>query len=106
LPQQNLSRIVFYASLNETHRPMDPPTFVSFHHPLCVVTLGSHKQVSLPSIVIVRVDGNGVVQLGRTHTFSPAQHEPPVMANMHFSDCGQQNIRLKGWTHLSPPLTI
>lgn len=92
LLQQNLSLIVFYASLYKPHRPMHPPMFVSFRHSLCIVTLGSHKQSSLPSIVIARVEGNGVVELGRTHTFSPAQREPPVMANMHISGCGQQNL--------------
>jgi hypothetical protein len=92
LLQQNLSLIVFYASLYKPHRLMHPPTFLSFRHSLFVVTLGSHKQASLPSIVITRVDGKGDVELGRTHTFSPAQRERTVMVNMHFSDCEQQNL--------------
>lgn len=69
--QQNLSLIVFYASLYKPHRPMRPPTFVSFRHSPCIVTLGSHKQASLPSTAIARVDGNGVVELGRKKHLLP-----------------------------------
>lgn len=82
----------FYASLYKPHRFLHQPTFVSFSHSLCILMLGSHKQATLPTIVIARVVGNGALELGRASTSSPSQDEYPVMANTRFSDCSQQNL--------------
>ena len=89
LLQQNRALIFpfFYVSLYQNHRHLHRLS-KRLRPGLCVVTLGSHKQASLPSILIVRVDGHRAVNVGGNSHLLPC---PRWLSSLllQFSDCSQ-----------------
>jgi len=77
----------FYVSPYQNHRHLHRRSY-RLRPCLSVVKLGSHKQASLPSILIVRVDGHRAVNVGGSSHLLPC---PRWLSSflLQFSECSQ-----------------